>query len=321
MYHLNLKLLRSFAVVAAEGSVTKAAEILNLTQPTVSGHIKDLEAELNCTLFYRTTRRLVLSEKGEFFLPAVSRLLQNAEALKALGDSIQADSMRQFRLGAAMYTQELDARSSLLDGFALNYSAIEFQIDCRLQNNLVSDLLCGKLDAALLMGLSVPLEEIGSSASTSDDGDAYVITNESLIPDHLEKVVLGHKKIGLWVPRDHPLAAKKQITRGDLNDINVVMLSEEHGRRIIDPVKAYLKTHKANLVNINEGNAFAVRLYCAKHSVCGLGVDWFQSLDTLVFREMEGMDMSFEFSLVMGARANPAAYALYDYARAHTGQG
>jgi Transcriptional regulator len=319
MYHLNLKLLRSFAVVAAEGSVTKAAELLHLTQPTVSGHIKDLESELNSTLFYRTTRRLVLSEKGALLLPAVSRLLESAEDLKALGDSIQTESMRQFRLGAAMYTQELALRGELLDGFSLSMPEFTFQVDCRLQNNLVSDLLCGKLDAALLMGLSVPLEDIASSPS--DDGDYYVITNESLIPDHLEKVILGYKKLGLWIPRNHPLAKKARIDTQDLNDINVVMLSEEHGHQIISPVQHHLKSNKANLVTINEGNAFAVRLYCTKHRVCGLGVDWFSTADDMVFRELAGLDLALEFSLVMGARANTAAYALYNYAREHFDQG
>lgn len=312
MYHLNVKLLRSFAVVAAEGSVTKAADLLNLTQPTVSGHIKDLEAELNCLLFYRTTRRLALSEKGQVLLPAVIRLLESADEVKSLGDSIQADSTANFRLGAAMYTQELELRGNLLDGFSSMHPDIHYQIDCRLQTNLVSDLLSGKLDAAILLGLSVPLEQIESGHNGEEEQS--VISNESLIPDHLEKIVLGSRKLGLWIPCNHWLSKKASIDGDDLNDVNVVMLSAEHGGRIINPVQRFLKANRANLVCLNEGNAFAVRMYCAKNQVCGLGLDWFDSTDQLVFREVRGLNMPLELSLVLGEKANPAARSLFNYA-------
>ena len=49
------KLLKTFIAVYEQESFTKAADLLFLTQPTISGHIKKLEAELDTLLFIRTS--------------------------------------------------------------------------------------------------------------------------------------------------------------------------------------------------------------------------------------------------------------------------
>ena len=58
------RLLRSFAAVAREGNVTRAAEVLNLTQPAVSLHLKRLAEETGLTLFRRTPQGLELTREG-----------------------------------------------------------------------------------------------------------------------------------------------------------------------------------------------------------------------------------------------------------------
>ncbi|MEM7262357.1 MAG: transcriptional activator NhaR [Planctomycetota bacterium] len=65
MEWLNYHHLLYFYTVAREGSVTRAAEVLQLAQPTLSGQIRKLEESLGEKLFVREGRRLVLSELGE----------------------------------------------------------------------------------------------------------------------------------------------------------------------------------------------------------------------------------------------------------------
>ena len=62
---MDFKQLESFAAVVKCNSFTKAAEMLYISQPTISTHIRALEAELNCALIHRTTKSVVLTVEGK----------------------------------------------------------------------------------------------------------------------------------------------------------------------------------------------------------------------------------------------------------------
>lgn len=62
---LDLELIEVFCCVYEEGGFSKAASRLLLTQPTVSGHIKNLEGSINAKLFDRLPRRLVPTRTGQ----------------------------------------------------------------------------------------------------------------------------------------------------------------------------------------------------------------------------------------------------------------
>jgi DNA-binding transcriptional LysR family regulator len=79
---LDFELLRSFVTVADCGGFHRAAERLNLTQPTVSQQIKRLELETKRPLFRRTTRSVALTDDGEMLLGDARRLLQFEEAAR-----------------------------------------------------------------------------------------------------------------------------------------------------------------------------------------------------------------------------------------------
>lgn len=62
---MELKQLQSFVTVATWGSFTRAAELLYLSQPTISAHIRQLEEELQTRLISRTTKTVELTPKGK----------------------------------------------------------------------------------------------------------------------------------------------------------------------------------------------------------------------------------------------------------------
>ena len=62
---MELKQLQSFVTVATWGSFTRAAELLYLSQPTISAHIRQLEEELHTRLISRTTKTVELTPKGK----------------------------------------------------------------------------------------------------------------------------------------------------------------------------------------------------------------------------------------------------------------
>lgn len=81
---VEFRTLRYFLAVAREESMTEAANVLHVTQPTLSRQIAELERELGCTLFDRTNRATVLTEDG-------MRLRQRAEEIVSLVDQTERD--------------------------------------------------------------------------------------------------------------------------------------------------------------------------------------------------------------------------------------
>ncbi len=73
--------LKIFAAVYQHKSFTKASEKLNISQPTISEHIKNLETEFSCRLFDRLGRRIAPTPKADKLYPDVIRLLDSVEKL------------------------------------------------------------------------------------------------------------------------------------------------------------------------------------------------------------------------------------------------
>lgn len=64
---MELRVMKYFLAVAEEGNITKAADRLHLTQPTLSRQLRELEEELGAPLFVRGKRRIALTEAGVLF--------------------------------------------------------------------------------------------------------------------------------------------------------------------------------------------------------------------------------------------------------------
>jgi DNA-binding transcriptional LysR family regulator len=312
MLHLDFKLLRSFAAVASERSVTRAAERLNLTQPTVSGQIKELEQALGFALFHRTSRKVDLSDEGKRLLPMVDALLAMAEDVRQEAEAMQAEAGRHFRLGAAMYTMDFADRAALLEAFGAAKPAIGYEIINRLQTDQVRDLLTDRLDAGLLFGIAADLPTI----KFTHDRPAARIVNEVQYPTCLERVVLSRRRIGLLVPEASAHAAHRVIPQAALAGQQIAMLGPEHGSALIDPLVRFATDSGATLQFPIEGNALAVERHALRASICAIGINWFAPPGGMVWREVEGLDMHMEFALVLGTAPNRAARQFFDFARA-----
>lgn len=62
---MELKTLQYFVRIAREESITRAANALHITQPTLSRQIKELEKELNVKLFKRSNHNIQLTDEGQ----------------------------------------------------------------------------------------------------------------------------------------------------------------------------------------------------------------------------------------------------------------
>lgn len=80
---MDLRTLRYFLAVAREKTFTTAAQRLNLTQPTLSRQIRELEEELGSELLIRGKRKTTLTEAGQFLLARAQELLALEEKIRA----------------------------------------------------------------------------------------------------------------------------------------------------------------------------------------------------------------------------------------------
>jgi len=92
---MDLKHIRTFAAVAKEGNLTRAAEHLHLTQPALSLQLKNFQESLDLTLFSRTAQGLAPNADGRALLPSALRVLDALDdfqrAIGALRDTVQGE--------------------------------------------------------------------------------------------------------------------------------------------------------------------------------------------------------------------------------------
>ena len=105
---ITLQQLRYFVEVAAEGSISAAADLLYVSQPTMSAALKELESRAGSTLFIRSTRGVTLTEDGAEFLGYARQVTEQAELLEQryLG---RAPSRRLLAVSTQHYSFVVDA--------------------------------------------------------------------------------------------------------------------------------------------------------------------------------------------------------------------
>ncbi len=141
--------LRYVAKVAEHGSFSAAARACDVSQPTVSNAIADLEQSLGARLFERSTKRVVLTPAGTTLLPLVSAVLDAMEALMRRTDALKSPSRKLLRIG---FTSLLGAQRLhlLFEPFTRLHPDVEIvykectqnDMDARLEASAI-DFICG----------------------------------------------------------------------------------------------------------------------------------------------------------------------------------
>ncbi len=153
--NISQKQLRLFVTTAHAGHITRASQMLGISQPTLTRGLASFEAELGVTLFTRTTRRLALTAEGLRFLPLAQRLLHDMDdAAEALhGRSDQLVGRVSMTVGSAFGCTLLPA---LLKGFMRQYPGVQVGVVESYGEDTTMMVRSGAVD----LGVGTPLGDI-----------------------------------------------------------------------------------------------------------------------------------------------------------------
>ena len=158
--------IRTFVTVAEHGNLTKAALLLHVTQPAVSGHLKSLEETLNLKLFERSPTGVTLTRAGQALLPKAQAILAVAGDFRNLAQGLQGQLAGKARVGTILdpsFIRLGQFMSSVLE----SYPWLDIQLQHGISTWAIENVSGAGLDAAFCMGRvtlphvqAVPLTEM-----------------------------------------------------------------------------------------------------------------------------------------------------------------
>jgi len=143
---MELTQLKTFIAVAREGSVTRASELLHLSQPAVSAHIKAIEDTLDLALFDRTPRGMTLTSDGQRLLTKAEQTLGAHQELMDEATRIKGRLTGRLRLGAGSNSNN-EAVGKLLTNLSERCPEVEVAIKHGTSLDILAGIRNGTLDA------------------------------------------------------------------------------------------------------------------------------------------------------------------------------
>ena len=204
---MQLQQLRYFVAVSETRHFTQAADLLGVSQPTLSKQIHTLEATLGAPLFERIRGAVALTAAGETLLPLARRMVADADAARDAVRDIIGLRRGEVRLGA---TPSLC--SSLVPGvlrrFRAEHPDISLYVTEGSSPDLIADLLAHRLDLAL------------------------VVSPEHGVDPALEAApILAENLVVASVASGPPPSRNERMALGELADIPLVMYREGYDLR------------------------------------------------------------------------------------------
>lgn len=165
---MEIRLLRYFWAVAQEGNITRAAKTLNITQPTLSRQMKELEESIGAPLFKREKNKIYLTKDGQF-------LKERAEEILTLDDKLEQAFIKKDTINLSgnvsigcVEADNSDTVAMMLEEMISEYPLVTFNLVTGTGDDIIDKLEKGILDIAVLLNpisvhgveyLTLPREE------------------------------------------------------------------------------------------------------------------------------------------------------------------
>lgn len=200
---LDLNQLRVFLTAAETLNFSRAAEKLNLTQPSVTQNIQLLEANVGTPLFHRVGRRLELTETGQSLLPLARQLLSVSQHTEQVVKSLNQEVHGHLRIGCST-TPGKYLLPVLLAEFMRKYPLVQASCQVTSRQTALEMLEQGVVDIAL--------------SSSSEELD-----------QNIEFRLFYHDPVVLIVPPGHAWAEREKIEPTELRQAHFIMRESNAG--------------------------------------------------------------------------------------------
>lgn len=198
---MNYNNLRYFVEIAREGNITRAAEKLFISQPTLSIHLKELEKEIGTPLFIRSRQRIKLTNAGELLFHWASPFFQQeTDILKTIQTTISVP-----RKDLAIGIMGVDFIYELpyyVESFRKAYPDIQIKIKRMNWKPLLQALNADQIDISF-----------------------QIVVDH--IPNFCSSFTIATGSTSAAVPASSPLAAKDMIYAEDLKDYPFVIMDHK----------------------------------------------------------------------------------------------
>ncbi|HJV45927.1 MAG TPA: LysR substrate-binding domain-containing protein [Bacillota bacterium] len=205
---MELKQLEYFMAVCRELHFTRAAETLNITQPSLSQQIKLLEHEIGTPLFDRMGKKTVITDAGNILLKHCHTIFHEISQAKIAINELQGLERGDLKIGALLTVVNYLLPPTVIS-FHKKYENIKLSIQGLRTGDIVQGLLQNELDLGIVM---LPLEH-----------------------DDFISVPLYREKLALAVPFHHPYSKKDKISLHELINQSFILLPRTYClRQLID---------------------------------------------------------------------------------------
>ena len=196
---MELRVLRYFLAVAREESISRAAESLHLTQPTLSRQIMDLEEELGIKLLNRgkKNRKVTLTDEGKLFRKRAEELVELADKMRSEFSVTEGPVSGDIYIGSGE-TEAMCLIAKAATELQKEYPHIRYHLFSGNAADVTERLDNGLLDFGILVG----------------EADLTMY-------DHLPLPVTD--VWGVLMRKDSPLAEKSSVSRKDLSAIPLIL--------------------------------------------------------------------------------------------------
>lgn len=148
---MELYQLRTFAMVADEGNLTRAARRLNTSQPAISAQIKALEDEFGVALFLRTPKGMVLTAEGTRLRERASQILSSVTAMEQEAHTMRGVLCGELRIGINA-TPDILRIAELFAGMRSAHPELHLHLLQAMTGEVAAKLETGELDAGFMFG-------------------------------------------------------------------------------------------------------------------------------------------------------------------------
>jgi DNA-binding transcriptional LysR family regulator len=199
---MELRVLEYFLAVAREENMTAAAQVLHVSQPTLSRQMMELERELGKTLFVRTNRQTMLTEDGMLFRKRAEEIVSLVERTEYEFKTDSTDLTGELHIGAAE-TDVMRVLAEVMTDLHRQYPLLKFNLYSANADDVTEKLERGLLDFGLM------IEPVNKTKF-----------------DYLR--LPQYNVMGILMRKDSPLAQKEVITPADLQGVPLLASSRRH---------------------------------------------------------------------------------------------